>query len=66
MTIPGRMETVTTQKHGLIVVDYAHNKASMLALMRFMRREFTNPRIIVVVARLGTREFPAGRASVKA
>lgn len=55
VTIPGRMETVTTQKHGLIVVDYAHNKASMLALMRFMRREFTNPRIIVVVGAPGDK-----------
>ena len=55
VTIPGRMETVTTQKHGLIVVDYAHNKASMLALMRFMRREFTTPRVIVVVGAPGDK-----------
>ena len=55
VTIPGRMETVTTKEHGLIVVDYAHNKASMMALMKFMRREFANPRVIVVVGAPGDK-----------
>ena len=49
------METVTTKEHGLIVVDYAHNKASMMALMKFMRREFANPRVIVVVGAPGDK-----------
>lgn len=55
VTIPGRMETLTTKDHGLVVVDYAHNKASMLALMSFMRKEFNNPRIIVVVGAPGDK-----------
>lgn len=55
VTIPGRMETVPTDKHGFIVVDYAHNKASMMALMSFMQREFDNPKIIVVVGAPGDK-----------
>ena len=31
VTIPGRMQTERTKSHGMVVVDYAHNKASMMA-----------------------------------
>lgn len=55
VTIPGRMQTEMTKEHGMVVVDYAHNKASMTALMRFMRKEFDNPRIIVVVGAPGDK-----------
>ncbi len=55
VTIPGRMETLKSKKHGMIVVDYAHNKASMIALMSFMQREFNDPKIIVVVGAPGDK-----------
>lgn len=55
VTIPGRMQTERTKKHGMVVVDYAHNKASMMALMRFMRNEFNDPKIIVVVGAPGDK-----------
>ncbi|WP_369281132.1 glutamate ligase domain-containing protein, partial [Bifidobacterium scardovii] len=49
------MQTERTKKHGMVVVDYAHNKASMMALMRFMRNEFNDPKIIVVVGAPGDK-----------
>lgn len=55
VTIPGRMETLPSKNHGIVVVDYAHNKASMMALMSFMRKEFDNPKIIVVVGAPGDK-----------
>ncbi|MDO4912555.1 MAG: UDP-N-acetylmuramoyl-L-alanyl-D-glutamate--2,6-diaminopimelate ligase [Lactobacillus sp.] len=55
VTIPGRMETEFTEKHGFVVVDYAHNQASMMALMHFMQKELKHPRIIVVVGAPGDK-----------
>ncbi|MBA1392676.1 UDP-N-acetylmuramoyl-L-alanyl-D-glutamate--2,6-diaminopimelate ligase, partial [Lactobacillus sp. XV13L] len=55
VTVPGRMQTALTKDHGLVVVDYAHNEASMMALMSFMQREFDNPKIIVVVGAPGDK-----------
>lgn len=55
VTVPGRMQTQVTKDHGVVVVDYAHNEASMMALMGFMQREFDNPRIIVVVGAPGDK-----------
>lgn len=55
VTVPGRMQTEITASHGVVVVDYAHNEASMMALMGFMRREFNNPKIIVVVGAPGDK-----------
>jgi UDP-N-acetylmuramoyl-L-alanyl-D-glutamate--2,6-diaminopimelate ligase len=55
VTIPGRMQTEMTKNHGMVVVDYAHNKASMMALMSFIRREFNDPKIIVVVGAPGDK-----------
>lgn len=55
VTIPGRMETLLSNNHGTIVVDYAHNKASMMALMGFMKKEFNNPKVIVVVGAPGDK-----------
>ena len=36
-------------------MDFAHNEASMMALMGFMQREFNNPKIIVVVGAPGDK-----------
>lgn len=35
--IPGRMQMFTTKTHGTIYVDYAHNYASIAALLKFVR-----------------------------
>lgn len=55
VTVPGRMQTEITKDHGVVVVDYAHNEASMMALMGFMQREFDNPKIIVVLGAPGDK-----------
>ena len=55
VTIPGRMEALPSKNHGTVIDDYAHNKASMMALMSFMQREFNNPKIIVVVGAPGDK-----------
>lgn len=55
VSVPGRMQTEVTKDHGVVVVDYAHNEASMMALMGFMQREFDNPKIIVVVGAPGDK-----------
>lgn len=55
VSVPGRMQTEVTKDHGVVVVDYAHNEASMMALMGFMQREFNNPKIIVVVGAPGDK-----------
>ncbi|MCX8725954.1 MULTISPECIES: UDP-N-acetylmuramoyl-L-alanyl-D-glutamate--2,6-diaminopimelate ligase [Lactobacillus] len=55
VNVPGRMQTEITKDHGVVVVDYAHNEASMMALMGFMQREFDNPKIIVVVGAPGDK-----------
>lgn len=53
--IPGRMQTLKTKDHGEVVVDYAHNLASMEALLSFLKREFSNPKVTVVVGAPGDK-----------
>lgn len=53
--IPGRMQTIPTADHGEIVVDYAHNLASLNALLSFLKREFNDPKIIVVLGAPGDK-----------
>lgn len=47
--IPGRMEIYRSQKHGLICVDYAHNYASVTALIRFLKRNNNNTNNVSLV-----------------
>lgn len=53
--IPGRMETFNVENHGHVYVDYAHNYASMKALLGFLNAEYNNPTIRVVVGAPGDK-----------
>ncbi len=56
-TIPGRMEEFSIPGHGHVYVDYAHNYASMKAVLSFINAEFNNPRLLVVLGSTGDRGF---------
>ncbi len=53
--VPGRMEHINTKSHGTIFVDYAHNYASMNALLSFLKREYPSSKIKVVVGSPGDK-----------
>lgn len=53
--VPGRMEHINTKSHGTIFVDYAHNYASMNALLGFLKREYPQSKIKVVVGSPGDK-----------
>ncbi|MFR6559387.1 MAG: UDP-N-acetylmuramoyl-L-alanyl-D-glutamate--2,6-diaminopimelate ligase [Weissella confusa] len=48
--IPGRMQVLTSAKHGTIYVDYAHNYASIAALLNFVRQNETVEKWTIVAA----------------
>ncbi|MQS76673.1 UDP-N-acetylmuramoyl-L-alanyl-D-glutamate--2,6-diaminopimelate ligase [Lactobacillus halodurans] len=53
--VPGRMEHINTNSHGTIFIDYAHNYASMNALLSFLKREYPKSKIKVVVGSPGDK-----------
>lgn len=53
--IPGRMQIFNTQKHGTIYVDYAHNYASIAALLQFIRSNETVKILRIVVGAPGNK-----------
>jgi UDP-N-acetylmuramyl-tripeptide synthetase len=53
--VPGRMESYNAKKHGMVYVDYAHNYASMHALLHFLKRNNPDGKIIVVVGSTGNK-----------
>ena len=53
--VPGRMEHINTKNHGTIFVDYAHNYASMNALLSFIKREYPESKVKVVVGSPGDK-----------
>ncbi|MCD2255484.1 UDP-N-acetylmuramoyl-L-alanyl-D-glutamate--2,6-diaminopimelate ligase [Lactobacillus sp. CC-MHH1034] len=53
--IPGRMESLKVPGHGQVYVDYAHNYASMKALLSFLKKEYNDPKLIVVVGSPGDK-----------
>ncbi|KRL65281.1 UDP-N-acetylmuramoyl-L-alanyl-D-glutamate--2,6-diaminopimelate ligase [Companilactobacillus versmoldensis] len=53
--VPGRMEHITTKSHGIIFVDYAHNYASMKALLGFLKSEYPQSKLKVVVGSPGDK-----------
>lgn len=55
LQVPGRMESLTVKGHGQVYVDYAHNYASMKALLAFLKTEYQQPKIIVVVGSPGNK-----------
>ena len=53
--VPGRMEMVTSKNHGTIYIDYAHNYASLKALLTFLEAQTDAGRVIVVVGSTGNK-----------
>lgn len=53
--VPGRMEMVTSKNHGTIYIDYAHNYASLKALLSFLKAQTDAGRVIVVVGSTGNK-----------
>lgn len=55
VTIPGRMEHLAIPGHGTVYVDYAHNYGGMKALLHFLKAEYHDPRMAVVVGSPGDK-----------
>lgn len=53
--VPGRMLSLPIAGHGVIFVDYAHNFASMHALLRFAQNQYPEGRVLVVVGSPGNK-----------
>lgn len=53
--VSGRMEMVQTKNHGLVYIDYAHNYASLHALLGFLKSQVNVKRLIVVVGSTGNK-----------
>ncbi|MDR3190267.1 MAG: UDP-N-acetylmuramoyl-L-alanyl-D-glutamate--2,6-diaminopimelate ligase [Lactobacillaceae bacterium] len=53
--IPGRMQLLQSQHHGTIYVDYAHNYASIAALLQFVRQNETVEKLRIVVGAPGNK-----------
>lgn len=53
--VPGRMESLKTEQHGTLYVDYAHNYASMKALLSFLEGQQPRAKVIVVVGSPGNK-----------
>lgn len=53
--IPGRMEKLDVPNHARVYIDYAHNYASMVALMSFLTKEYRPKKLIVVVGSPGDK-----------
>lgn len=53
--VPGRMEHIDSKNHGIIFVDYAHNYASMKALLGFLKTEYPKATLKVVVGSPGDK-----------
>lgn len=64
--IPGRMERLDVPGHGRVYVDYAHNYASMMALLTFLKKEYQDPKLIVVVGSPGDKGISRREGFAKA
>ena len=53
--VPGRMEMLTSKEHGTVYIDYAHNYASLSALLKFLRQQTHAGKIRVVVGSTGDK-----------
>lgn len=53
--VPGRMEMLTSKAHGTVYIDYAHNYASLSALLRFLRQQTKAGKIFVVLGSTGDK-----------
>ncbi|CAH1851453.1 UDP-N-acetylmuramoylalanyl-D-glutamate--2,6-diaminopimelate ligase [Leuconostocaceae bacterium R-53105] len=55
VVIPGRMLSLPIAGHGVTFVDYAHNYASMSALLSFAQDQYPEGKVIVVVGSPGNK-----------
>lgn len=55
IVIPGRMEYLAIPGHGVVFVDYAHNYASLRALLKFVKHQYHDGKAIVVVGSPGDK-----------
>lgn len=53
--VPGRMQEITTKRHGTIYVDYAHNYASIAALLHFVKANEHVQKLTIVVGAPGNK-----------
>lgn len=53
--VPGRMESLATQHHGTVYIDYAHDWGSMNALLHFLHTQFPDHRITAVLGSTGDK-----------
>lgn len=53
--IPGRMLSLPIAGHGVAFVDYAHNYASMRALLNFAQNQYPDGKVLVVVGSPGNK-----------
>lgn len=53
--VPGRMEMLSSKAHGTVYIDYAHNYASLSALLKFLRQQTHAGKIRVVVGSTGDK-----------
>ncbi|KAA8325219.1 MULTISPECIES: UDP-N-acetylmuramyl-tripeptide synthetase [Leuconostoc] len=53
--IPGRMLSLPIAGHGVAFVDYAHNYASMRALLSFAQNQYPEGQVLVVVGSPGNK-----------
>ncbi len=54
-TVPGRMESYSTKKHGKVYVDYAHNYASLNSVLAFLHEQEPSAKISVVTGSTGDK-----------
>ncbi|MBS9335908.1 UDP-N-acetylmuramyl-tripeptide synthetase [Fructobacillus papyrifericola] len=55
VTIPGRMLSLALPEHGVAFVDYAHNYASLNALLAFAKKQSPEGQVIVVLGAPGNK-----------
>ncbi|CAK8053779.1 UDP-N-acetylmuramyl-tripeptide synthetase [Eupransor demetentiae] len=55
VVIPGRMLSMPIKQHGVAFVDYAHNYASLKALLTFAQGQYPQGRVIVVLGAPGNK-----------
>ncbi|WP_283678306.1 UDP-N-acetylmuramoyl-L-alanyl-D-glutamate--2,6-diaminopimelate ligase [Lentilactobacillus sp. Marseille-Q4993] len=55
IVIPGRMESYQAANHGDVYVDYAHNYASMDAVLKFLKTQDSNGKVFVVTGSAGDK-----------
>ncbi|MCK8616955.1 UDP-N-acetylmuramyl-tripeptide synthetase [Fructobacillus sp. M158] len=55
VTIPGRMLSLALPDHGVAFVDYAHNYASLNALLAFAKKQSPEGEVIVVLGAPGNK-----------